>query len=78
MEEKFKLIENKKELFSEISVATGRVFGTIKNHWFNPINVPKEHREIVNDILDRRLEYQKESKKIHEKYFVNHVNQKNE
>jgi len=69
MEEKFKLIESKKELFAEISVATKRTFGTIKNHWFNPVNVPEEHQEIVNDILDRRLEYQKAVSTLHEKYF---------
>ena len=69
MEEKFKLIENKKELFSEISVATGRVFGTIKNHWFNPVDIPEKHKEIVNDLLDRRIRYQEEVKKLHLKYF---------
>lgn len=69
MEEKFKLIESKKELFSEISVATGKTFGTIKNHWFNPCNVPDKWQEIVNLILDKRLEYQKASKQLHEKYF---------
>lgn len=71
MEEKFKLIENKKELFCEISVSTGRVFGTIKNHWFNPVDVPEKYKEIVNDLLDRRINYQKEVKKLHLKYFGN-------
>lgn len=71
MEEKFKLIESKKELFAEISVATKREFGTIKNHWFNPCKVPKEFQEVVNIILDKRLEYQKASKQLHEKYFGN-------
>ncbi len=69
MEEKFKLIENKKELFSEISVATGRVFGTVKNHWFNPVDVPDKYRVLVDTLLDRRIRYQEEVKKLHLKYF---------
>lgn len=71
MEEKFKLIESKKELFSEISVATKRAFGTIKNHWFNPVNVPDEFAKEVDKILDKRLEYQKAQQQLHEKYFGN-------
>ena len=71
MEEKFKLIENKKELFSEISVATGKAFGTIKTHWFNPINVPEQHRIKVMDLIDRRIRYQNHVKELHKAYFGN-------
>lgn len=71
MEEKFKQIENKKELFSEISKVTGRVFGTVKNHWFNPVDVPEKYKQIVEKLIDNRLNYQKEVKKIHFKFFGN-------
>lgn len=69
MEEKFKRIESKKELFLEISVATAISFNTIKNHWFNPCRVPKGHSEAVNAILDKRIDYQEAVKKLHTKYF---------
>ena len=71
MEDKLKQIESKKELFTEIAVTTGREFGTIKNHWFNPCNVPEKFLEVVNKIIDKRLDYQKASKTLHEKYFGN-------
>lgn len=69
MEEKFKRIESKKELFLEISVATGVSFNTVKSHWFNPVNVPKGHSDTVNAILDKRIDYQEVVKKLHTKYF---------
>ena len=69
MEKKFERIENKKELFAEISVATGKSFGTIKSHWFNPCNVPKSYIETVDKILDKRIDYQEAVKKLHIKYF---------
>lgn len=69
MEEKFKRIENKKELFMEISIATGTNFNTIKSHWFNPCHVPKAYLEIVDKIIDKRIDYQEAVKKLHIKYF---------
>ena len=69
MQKKFERIENKKELFTEISVATGRSFDTIKNHWFNPVRIPKDYTEMVDKILDRRIDYQNAVKKLHIKYF---------
>lgn len=71
MEEKFKLIENKKELFSEIAVATGKAFGTVKNNWFNPVNIPDKYEKIVSDLIDRRIKYQKAAKELHKTYFNN-------
>lgn len=69
MEEKFKRIERKKELFLEISVETGTPFNTIKSHWFNPCRVPKVHIEKVNSMIDKRIDYQEAVKKLHIKYF---------
>lgn len=69
MEEKFKRIESKKELFLEISIATGTPFNTIKSHWFNPCRVPKAHTDKVDAILDKRIDYQEAVKKLHTKYF---------
>jgi len=71
MEEKFKRIESKKELFSEISVATGTALNTVRSHWFNPYNVPKNYTETVDKILDKRIDYQNAVKKLHTKYFGN-------
>lgn len=72
MEEKFKQIESKKELYTEISVLTGRTFGTIKDNWFNPINVPEAFEELVEKIIDRRIEMQKIVKRVEEKFFKDH------
>jgi len=69
MEEKFKRIESKKELFSEISVATGTALNTVRSHWFNPCNIPKHYIETVDKILDKRIDYQNAVKKLHTKYF---------
>lgn len=72
MEEKFKLIKEKGELYAELSVATKRNVGTIKNHWFGKTgSVPSEFTQIVESTIDKRLEYQKASKQLHEKYFGN-------
>lgn len=69
MEKKFERIESKKELFTEISIATGVAFNTIKSHWFNPCNVPHRYSEVVNIILDKRIDYQEAVKKLHIKHF---------
>lgn len=69
MQKKFERIENKKELFTEISVATGYSFNTVKTHWFNPVRIPKDYTEMVDKILDKRIDYQNAVKKLHIKYF---------
>lgn len=71
MEEKFKLVENKKELFVEVSKRTGRVFGTVKNHWFNPVNVPDKYKSVVEEIIDKTLNYQIACKNLHQNFFGN-------
>jgi len=71
MEEKFKRIESKKELYLEIGVATGTPFNTIKSHWFNPVRIPKHYESTVDKILDKRIDYQNAVKKLHTKYFGN-------
>ena len=69
MDKKFERIESKKELFTEISIATGYTFNTVKSHWFNPIRIPKNYIETVDKILDKRIDYQEAVKKLHIKYF---------
>lgn len=71
MKEKFKQIESRKELFAEIAVATGRKANTIENHWFLKWNIPKKFESVIEKIINKRLEYQKASKQLHEKYFGN-------
>jgi len=69
MEKKFERIESKKELFTEISIATGMTFNTVKSHWFNPVRVPERYWDMVDKILDKRIDYQEAVKKLHIKYF---------
>lgn len=72
MEEKLKLITDKGEFYAELSVATKRTIGTIKTHWFGKSgSVPIEFTTTVERILNKRIEYQKASKQLHEKYFGN-------
>jgi hypothetical protein len=69
MKEKFKLIESKKELYSEISVATGRSVGTVRNHWFDRWEIPERFESLIESIIDKRIDYQEAVKKLHIKYF---------
>lgn len=73
MKEKLERIENKKELFTEISVATGISFTSLRSNWFYPLRIDKvKHRELyekVDAILDKRIDYQEAVKKLHTKYF---------
>lgn len=69
MDKKFERIESKKELFTEISIATGTAFNTVKSHWFNPVRIPEKYIEMVDKILDKRIDYQEAVKKLHIKYF---------
>lgn len=73
MKEKLERIENKKELFTEISVATGISFTSLRSNWFYPLRIDKvKHAELyhkVDAILDKRIDYQEAVKKLHIKYF---------
>jgi len=70
MNEKLKLIEEKGELYAELSVATKRSIGTIKTHWFGKVgSVPKEFEKLVESTLNKRIDYQNAVKKLHTKYF---------
>lgn len=72
MKEKLKLITDKGEFYAELSVATKRTIGTIKTHWFGKSgSVPIEFQKVVEATINKRLEYQKASKQLHEKYFGN-------
>jgi len=73
MNEKFEKIENKKEFFAELSVATASPANSLRSNYFYPIRIDKEKHselyEIVDKILDKRIEYQNQVKKLHIKYF---------
>lgn len=71
MKKKFERIKGKKRLYAQISVATGKAFGTIQNHWFVnlPDSIPKANLDIVNREMDNCIEFEKAVEKIELKYF---------
>lgn len=72
MEEKINQIEDIDALITSISVETGRKYNSIKNNWIYPtLRVPSKFTDQVEKIINKRLEYQKASKQLHEKYFGN-------
>jgi len=75
MNEKFERIENKKEFFAELSVATASPVSSLRSNYFYPVRIDKEkHKELyetVDKILDKRIDYQNAVKKLHTKYFGN-------
>lgn len=72
MQEKIDQIESIKEFITELSIATGIKFKSIKSNWIYPsVSIPEKYKETANKLVDRRLEYQKASKQLHEKYFGN-------
>lgn len=72
MEEKINQIEDIDALITSISVETGRKYNSVKNNWIYPtLRVPSKFVDQVEKIINKRLEYQKASKQLHEKYFGN-------
>jgi len=69
MEKKFERIKDKKEFFTELSIAVGKPYDSLKNGWFYPLRVPSDYIELVDKILDKRIDYQEAVKKLHIKYF---------
>lgn len=73
MEKKFERIENKKEFFAELSVATGISYNSLRTNYFYPLRIDKEKfpelYDKVDKILDKRIDYQEAVKKIHIEYF---------
>jgi len=72
MQDKINQIESIQEFMTELSIATGVKFKSIKSNWIYPtVDIPNKYQEIANKLIDRRLEYQKAAKQLHEKYFGN-------
>ena len=73
MEEKFNLIENKKEFFTEVSIETGIAYNSLRSNYFYPVRIDKElNPELyskVAKIINKRIDYQRAVRELQFKYF---------